>query len=363
MIISSDNAVVNVVVNVVSKDNGSILNVESLVLPVTMRDVAQKAGVSIKTVSRVVNNQGELAESTRERVLAIIEELDYRPNRVAQGLATQRTFTVGLVVGDITNPFFPEVARGAQDAARTKGYELFLCNSDGDPEQERSTLQSLADHAVDGIIIYPSHDSEPTLTTFAENYKPLVVINSLFEQPDVSHVVVDTCQGAKLAVNYLIDKGHTAIGMVTGVQDPSPDKVRRVQGYREALLEHNLPVIEDWIIPGQLPSFECGYQAAKQLLSKHAQITAIFAYNDLMALGAIRACNELGRSVPADCAIIGYDDIPWAETSTPALTTIRINKYELGQQAMTRLLVMLNNPDSAFSPIHLDVELVVRESA
>ena len=332
-------------------------------MPVTMRDVAQKAGVSIKTVSRVVNNQGELAESTRQRVLSVIEALGYRPNRVARGLVTQRTYSIGLVVSDITNPFFPEVARGAQDIAWANGYNVFLCNTDGDPDQERATLQSLADHAVDGIIVYPSYDSKERLIAFADYYHPIVVINLFFEHPGVSHLLVDNYQGAKLAVDYLRAKGHTAIGMLTGVQDPTPDRVRRIQGFQETLAASDIQVVNDWIVPSRDPTFECGYEAARKLLTTYPQITAVFAYNDLLALGAIRACHDLGRVVPTSCAIIGYDDILWAETATPALTSVRVDKYDLGRQAMTRLLAMLDAPETTFQPIHLDVELVLRESA
>ncbi len=329
----------------------------------TMRDVAHRAGVSIKTVSRVVNNQDEISEETRQRVLAVIDELDYRPNRVAQGLVTQRTYAAGLVVGDIANPFFPEVARGALDAAQAKDYNVFLCNTDGNTQQELRVLQSLAAHAVEGIILYPSYDSDDNVRTFAKTFRPLVVINYAFEHPGVSLIMVNHRRGARLAVNYLISKGHTNIGMLTGVQNPSFDRVRRIQGFCDGLAAHGLPVINEWIVPSRDPTMESGYESARQLLTQHPQVTAIFAYNDLLALGAIRACHGLGRPVPTECAIVGFDDIQWAATATPSLTTVHVNKYELGHQAMTRLLAMLAEPEAIFPTIYLDVELVVRESA
>jgi LacI family transcriptional regulator len=332
-------------------------------MPTTMRDVALKAGVSIKTVSRVVNDSGEISDATRQRVLAAIDELGYRPSRLARALVTQRSHTVGLLVADIINPFFPEVARGVLDAAQTEGYNVFLCNTDGDPEQELHLLHSLADHAVDGIIIYPSYESGDYLRRFAAHYRPLVVINHYFEQPGVSPVMVDHQRGAKLAVEYLIGQGHLAIGMLSGVRNPSLGRVRRIQGFKEALSEHGLPVVEEWIVANQEPSFADGYASARQLLSQYPQITAIFAYNDLLALGAIRACNDMGRRVPTDCAIVGFDDIPWAATSIPTLTTVRVDKYNLGYQAMIRLLEMLEQPELSFPSICLDVELIIRESA
>jgi len=332
-------------------------------MPTTMRDVALKAGVSIKTVSRVVNDSGEISEATRQRVLVAIEELGYRPSRLARALVTQRSHTVGLLVADITNPFFPEVARGVLDAAQTEGYNVFLCNTDGDPEQELHLLHSLADHAVDGIIIYPSYESGEYLQTFAGQYRPLVIVNYYHDQQGVSLVIVDHKRGAQLAVEHLIRQGHIAIGMLSGVRNPSLGKVRRIQGFKEALTAHGLPVVEEWIVANKEPTFADGYASTRQLLSQHPQITAIFAYNDLLALGAIRACNDLGRRVPADCAIVGFDDIPWAATSIPTLTTVRVDKYLLGYQAMTRLLEMLEQPELSFPPICMDVELIIRESA
>jgi LacI family transcriptional regulator len=151
--------------------------------------------------------------------------------------------------------------------------------------------------------------------------------------------------------------------MLTGVQNPSFDRVRRIQGFCEGLAAHGLPVVNEWIVPSRDPTLESGYEATRQLLTQHPQVTAIFAYNDLLALGAIRACHDLGRHVPTECAIVGFDDIQWAATATPSLTTVRINKYELGYQAMTRLLAMLAEPEVLFPTIHLDVELVIRESA
>lgn len=327
---------------------------------VTMRDVARRADVSIKTVSRVVNNQGEISDATRIRVLAAIEELGYRPSKVARALVTNHTDTVGLIIGDITNPFFPEVARGVVDTAQAQGYNVFLCNADGDLQTELSMVRSLVDHAVDGIMIFPAYEGEDELKAFAEDYSPVVVVNRFFEHPRIGLVMIEVRRGAGMAVDYLVSKGHTTIGMLAGF--PPLGRLQRVQGFREALIAHRLPVIDEWILPGP-PVMERGREAARQLLTQHPQVTAIFAYNDLLALGAIQACQELGRHVPGDCAVIGFDDIQLAAMVTPSLTTIRVDKYDLGRQAMTRLLEMLDAPETTFPPIWLDVELVVRESA
>jgi len=327
-----------------------------------MRDVAQKAGVSIKTVSRVVNDQGEISEATRERVLAVIQELGYRPSKVARALVTQKTQTIGLVLGDFTyNPFFPEVARGVLDAAQAQGYNVFLCNVEEDQDHELEILHSLADHAVDGIIIYPTYYSQENLKIFADYYRPLVSINKCIEHPGVGSILLHTCKGAKLVVDFLAGKGYAKIGMIANA---SPlDLIQRVRGFREGMVANGLEVVDDWIIQPADPTYESGYAAMKTMLSKHPEVEAVFAYNDLLAMGAIQACREAGRSVPADCAIVGFDDIEWAAKTTPPLTTVRVDKYKLGQLATQRLFEMFDNYDDVLTPTYLDVELIVRESA
>lgn len=334
-------------------------------MAITMRDVAREAGVSIKTVSRVANNQGEVAEETRQRVLIAIEQLGFRPSKVARALVTQRTDTVGLILGDISNPFFSEVARGVLDTAQAEGYEVFLCNSDYDPHLEIRALHSLADHNVDGMIIFPCWENQERLKAFAHQSRPLVVVNRLFdnETRGMALVMNNIRAGARLAVDHLVSSGHTAIGMLAGRATPL-HLMERVLGFREALAAHGLPVVDKWILTGSSTiDVERGYLAARELLTHYPEVTAVFAYNDLIALGAVHACQELGRRVPQDLAVVGFDDIRFAGMVEPPLTTVHIDKYELGCQAVTRLMEMLEDPGAEFPPIHLDVELVVRESA
>ncbi len=328
---------------------------------ITIEDVARAAGVSRQTVSRAINNKGEISPLTLKRVMDAVRALDYRPSGVARGLATQRTYTIGLVVPDITNPFFPEIARGVQDIARSRDYSVFLCNTDESPDEELQALYSLAAQPVDGIILFGSRVSDDDLIAFADRYRPLVVLNRFLEHPSVSQILVDNQRGARLAVDYLADQGHVAIGMLAGPAT-SPSSVQRVEGFRQAMAARGLPIVEDWILSGP-PTIEGGYAAARHLLTRYPQVTAIFAYNDLRALGAIQACHDLGRRVPGQCAIIGFDDIRLAAMVSPSLTSVRVDKYYLGQQAMIRLLSMLDEPDTTFPPICVDVELVMRESA
>jgi len=327
-----------------------------------MRDVAKKALVSVRTVSRVVNGQGEITQATRDRVTATIEALGYRPSKVARALVTQHSDTIGLVVSDIANPFFSEVARATQQAARAAGYDVFFFNSDSSWEEELRALHSLADHGVDGIIIAPS----PGLTAerirpFADRFHPIVTLVYPIAHSHISSVLAEIRKGARTAVEYLIGQGHNRIGMLAGPA-ANPLLHWRVQGYREALMGHGLEFRTDWLSGGPA-TFERGRASTCDLLAQHPQITALFAYNDLLALGAIRACKELGRRVPDDCAIIGFDDIPAADWVSPALTTVRVDKRGLGAQAMARILEMLHAPDQTFPPIFVPAELLRRESA
>ena len=327
----------------------------------TIEDVAALAGVSRQTVSRAINNKGEISQATKEKVLAAVKELGYQPNRLAQGMVTQRTRTVGLVVPDITNLFFPEVARGVQDAGRLRDYNVLLCNTDDKPEEEIQTMYSLAAQRVDGIITMGSKASVKELTTFANTFRPIVMINRFFEHPHVTVVDVDNFRGAVLAVNHLIDLGHVNIGMLAN-KDFTRSQLRRVQGYKQALQDHNLAINEAYILDAP-PTLQGGYSALAELVKQHPEITAVFTYNDLMALGAIRAAYDLGKHVPTDIAIIGFDDIGMAAMFTPSLSSVRVDKYAIGQKAMSRILYMLDHPHDAYDTIHMEVALVVRESS
>jgi LacI family transcriptional regulator len=333
----------------------------SATLSATLRDVAQHAGVSMKTASRVVNRQGEVSPETRRRVLEAIEATSYRPSKLARGLVTRRTDTIGLVLGDISNPFFPEVARGVLDDAEQAGYNVFVCNTDGELQREIRVLQSLADHAVDGVIIFPSFEVEEFLRTFAGQGRPVVCVNRPFESEWMSRVMIESRTGARLAVEHLIGRGHRNIGMLTGQASP-PQRHERVQGYLETLQAHELPADESWIISGP-PVFEQGRTGAHALLAQRPDMTALFTYNDVLALGALRALGEMGRRAPDDCAVVGFDDIPMAGQVAPPLTTVRVDKYALGQQCMGRMCEMLSRPGSIFPPASVGVELVVRRSA
>ena len=328
---------------------------------ITIEDVAELAGVSRQTVSRAINDKGEISQQTKERVMMAVEQLGYRPNRLAQGMVTQRTYTIGLIISNITNPFFPEVTRGVQDAAQAKGYNVFLCNTDDTADIEIQELHSLAAQGVDGIILFSHQASDADLTAFADNYHPIVVINRLFQHPNASVMMVNNYRGARLAADYFIDQGHTHLGMLTN-NSSSYSQARRVRGFQERIQERGLLLPDDCIATAPA-TLEGGRQAAHQLLDGHPQITAVFTYNDLMSLGAIRACRERGLHIPHEVAIIGFDDISFAAMATPSLTTIHVDKYAMGKQAVDRLIAMIEAPGTPLPVVEIEVELMFRESA
>jgi LacI family transcriptional regulator len=332
-------------------------------MTVTMRDVARTAAVSIKTVSRVVNQEGEISADTRKRVLAVIDALGYRPNLVARGLVSRKTGIIGLVIPDITNPFFAEMTRGVQDMVRASGRNLMICSADEAVDIEVNSLHSLVAQSVDGIIVFGSMVSDLTLPAFAQSINgrmPLVTINNITEHEAISRIMLKNLDGAAQVMRHLLARGHTRIGMLAPVT-VSSYVPRRLRGYRDALQDAGVHADPAWVRFSP-PTITDGYRSALELLLEHRELTALFCYNDLMAIGAMRACADLGLRVPLDLAIAGYDDIQLAEVVTPALTTVRVDKIALGRRAVQHLLNRIQSPDAIAHDEEIDVTLVERES-
>lgn len=328
---------------------------------VTMADVAREAGVSLMTVSRVVNHKDGISADTRQRIQLIIDRLGYRPSVIARSLVTHRTGTVGLVVIDNANPFFSEVARGVEHAAYASGYNVFLCNTEEDPQREIAILQSLEDKQVDGVILCSSRLDEGDLRAALSHYSAAVLINRRIAGATHWAVLLDDEGGARAAVGHLLARGHRAIGFLAGPERSYSGQLR-ARGYRAALEAAGLvpnPAYERHC----LPMVASGREAACDLLRGQPEITALFCYNDLSAIGALQACASLGRRVPHDIAIVGFDDIPLASLVTPALTTCHIPMYTLGQQAMRLLLDQINGCAGDCGDVLIQPELVVRASA
>jgi LacI family transcriptional regulator len=327
---------------------------------ITMADVAREAGVSLMTVSRALNDKDGISDATRERIQAVVDRLGYRPSSIARGLVTKRTGTLGLVVPDNSNPFFSEVARGVEHAAYGEGYNVFLCNTEEDVEREKAVLELLTEKLVDGLILCSPRLGGDELRATLSYFPTLVLVNRVLESESVCALRPADEAGGRLAVEHFIQRGHTAIGMLSGPERSFSGGLR-TKGFISALEAAGIVYDPGWI-QACSPMVDASQRAAVDLLTQHPELTALFCFNDLVAVGAVKACEQLGRTVPGDVAIIGFDDIPLASLVTPSLTTISIPRYELGYQAGKSLLAQINGKTPKRDTI-LPVELVIRASA
>ena len=324
----------------------------------TLKDVAEKAGVSVKTVSRVVNNQGEISAETREHVAAVLDELGYRPNALARGLVSGKSATVALIIPQITDPFFPEVMLGVDSVARAHGYNVFLCNTEDDPARELEYIDILAGKRVDGIILCGSRLNAVQLAEVAKQHR--VSILSSRNPPSSAVIRIPGEAGLFATTRHLTERGHARIGHI-GLR--APDEHDRLEGYERALKEAGLPLDAKWVRWIPRVNIEAAYTAAKSLLTEAPEITAVSCYNDLAAIGTMRAAAELGRRLPDDLSITGFDDIPMASLVSPPLTTIRVLRYQLGERVMQLLLKVIASDGKLEQREQVDIELIVRRSS
>ena len=325
-----------------------------------MRDVAERAGVSVTSVSHVINETRPVSYELRERVLAAMEELGYQPNRLARSLRSGKTQTIGTIVPDNADPFFAEVARGIEDTAFENGYSLILCNSDANLGKEAFYTDVLVEKQVDGILFLAAGLSTERILDLQQRGMPVVVVDRELPGANVDLVVTDNAGGGWSATSHLIDLGHRRIGYITAPSDLTLSEYRST-GYRKALEEAGIAENGKLVVRGNF-DFKSGYRAARQLLANDKQPTAIFASNDIMAIGAICAAVESGLQVPQDLSVVGYDDIPLASYSNPPLTTIAQPNYDMGVRAASLLLERLHDPGRPSQRIVLDVELRIRRS-
>jgi len=328
----------------------------------TIRDVAVAAGVSHQTVSRVINNKPEVAEETRRRVWQVIQELGYQPSAIARGLASKRTYTLGLINADFDDPFYAGLVIGAEAVAREHGYFLMISSTERNPDGKPVYLRLLTEREVDGILFVRPSTEQDNRHIVSMLHQGIPLVTTAYHVPGVRLTVVDVdnVDGGVKATRCLIDIGHRQIGMITG---PFGWKsvMDRTQGYMLALEQAGIPYNESLIEHGGW-SYASGYEAMKRLLDRGVHFTALFIQNDRMAVGAIHALREAGRRVPDDVAIVGYDDNPMAAYCCPPLTTIRQPTREVGAVAVRQLLELIENPDAERKEILLPVELVRRAS-
>jgi LacI family transcriptional regulator len=326
-----------------------------------MRDVAERAGVSVTSVSHVINQTRVVSGELRERVLNAMNELGYQPNALARSLRRKETYTVGVIMTNSADPFFAEVTRGVEDTCFDQGYNIILCNSDSDLDKELFYTSVLTKKRVDGILFLAAGGkSTEHIRTVQKRGTPLVVVDRYIPDIAVDTVLIDNAHGGWLATHHLIELGHQCIGCITGPSDLTLS-AERVTGYRRALQEAGLRIDESLIVKGDF-QYESGYRAAQQFLARPTPPTAIFACNDLMAIGAMNAAIKQGCQSPAQLSVIGFDDIRPASYTNPLLTTVAQPKYEMGSIATTMLLERIHNQDMPPRQKLLDTYLVVRES-
>lgn len=323
----------------------------------TIHDVARLAGVSRQTVSRAVNDQGEIDPATKERVLEAARLLDYRPSRFARGLVRKGTVTAGLVIPDLMNPFFPEVAAGVLEAAAQRGWQVVMWDSRIDESLEREALDALS-HQTDAVVGY-FRSPDDVLARHLGGV-PLVLLERGPQHTRFAAVGIDAPAGLAQGVAHLVRAGHRRIGMLDGVHGPGP----RREAFLTEVRRHGLPVDDEWIVLCDEHSVAGGDAGMERLLDARPEITAVFGFNDLIAVGAIRAARRRGRRVPDDLAVLGFDGLSLGELVEPALTTLHIDKRRLGRLAVEQVARLrageepMNGSDAWVVP-----ELVVRASA
>lgn len=329
-------------------------------MAVTIYDVAKLAHVSVTTISKILNHKDyDISDETKQRVIKVIKDVNFTPNGLARSLVTKKTNILGLLIPDIANQYFADMARGVEDGANRLGFNVMLCNTDENPKKEQEYLNILKGKGTDGIIFVPIAGSDIVFSKDFTYEKPCVVLDRVYDNPSskIFQVKFDNIKGGYLATKYLIERGHMRIGIIAG---PSNDKTvkDRMKGYRLAMEESNIPIDESVIYEGNY-KFDSGIDGAEYLLKK--DITAIFSLNDLMASGAYKSILAHGLKIPRDISVIGYDNILLSDILDPPMTTISQPKYEMGKIAASMLINQLKKVEqdleTTFSP-----KLVERQS-
>jgi LacI family transcriptional regulator len=327
----------------------------------TIRNVADRAEVSISTVSRVVNGNRPVRPDIRERVLQAIKELDYRPNYLARGLRARNSSMLGLIIPDNSNPFYAEVARAIEDAGFAAGYSVILCNTDLSNEKQQAYIDVLLSHKVEGVILINMNlVTLDNLERLMAEHIPVILANNDIRIPATDQILVDDYQGGYQAGQYLLRLNHRRIGCIS-LQSQFPHIPKRITGFRQALTEAGIELSDELCAIGN-GRYDSGYQATQDLIRRQPDLTAIFVFNDLMALGAMNALRAEGRRIPADVSIIGYDNIFYSSTFEPALTTIAQPIATIGEECITHLLERIEHLDRPPMQVTLPTELIERAS-
>lgn len=333
---------------------------------VTIYDIAKEANVSVATVSRVLNNTAPVKDSTRSKIMRLIDQYQFQPNALARGLSKKETGTIGVILPDVTNPFFPEVFSGIERMARDMGYTFFLCDTLGDYERESQYLNILREKQVDGIIFLGGRINlsrcKPELAeevVETANRIPLVLVNGNLPGTSLYRVITNESKGAEIATQYLIDSGHRDIAFIAG-NDNMSTTAQKVKAFKRIMACNGLSVPSARVLYGDF-SMASGERLMKRILAEAERPTAVFCVNDFTAVGALKAAMKAGVNVPNDISIVGFDDIPLASAIYPELTTIKQQMDQLGSTAV-QVLHRLIMKEKVKKLTVIEPELVVRES-
>ncbi|MER6070603.1 LacI family DNA-binding transcriptional regulator [Streptomyces sp. NPDC001393] len=335
----------------------------------TLSDVARLAGVHQATASRALNprTSGRVSPVTARRVRAAAEELGFTPNTAARSLRTNRSFTVGVLMPDLTNPLFPPMARGIEAALAPRGYTALLANTDSDEDKERHQFDVLLGRQVDGFIVATARRTHPLLDEARKSGVPIVLLNRCTDRKLFPFVAGDDSAGVSLAAEHLLERGHRYVAHVSGPQDMSTG-ITRAQAFRHAMESAGIGPDQAPVIPARAYTVAAGEQATGELLDRHPSTTAIVAGNDLIALGALHVLRARGLRCPQDVSLVGFNDMQFADEFQPPLTTVHVPHHELGAEAAHLLLELLDRTElshdtvSAAKTVLLPVHLVIRES-
>ncbi|NQT66562.1 MAG: LacI family DNA-binding transcriptional regulator [Actinobacteria bacterium] len=332
-----------------------------MVFIVTIKDIAKQAGVSVATVSHVINKTRFVSDVLQERVKKTIEDLDYQPNTMAGSLRTRKTKVVGLIVPDNSNPLFAALSMLVEQVSSSLNYNVLLCNSSYDLKIELSCIQLIRSKRVDGLIIIPTTTNKDHINQLIENKLPVVVLHHIITGCKADSVVVNNFKGTYEATIHLIDLDHRHIGYIDRPVS-LPHSLERLNGYRKALEERGIRQ-DDNVIRCNGFNYNDGSEAIEKLLKLKPDITAILAFNDTIAMGAIRTINDHGLGVPDDISVVGFDDVELCSFITPRLTTVHFPKYKMAKSAVDFLLKRMENPEIK-RPIKkvLPLNLIIRES-
>jgi LacI family transcriptional regulator len=332
--------------------------------PATLRDVASAAGVHPATASRALNpgTRPLVSEETAQRVTEAAERLGYRPNSVARSLRTRRSNTIGVLIPDLNNPLFPPIIRGIEDRLAEHGYVALIGNTDADPGKERLVFDQMRARHVDGFVLATATLNSPILAEAAQAELPLVLMNRIAQDYPFSSVSVDNEQGVRAAVAYLVSLGHARIGHIAGPQDISTGAAR-LRGYQEAMGSHGLAIGPADIVYASGYTVDEGLRCGRELLEAAADLTAVVAANDMLAVGYYGALDALGRRCPDDMSVIGFNDMPFVDRLHPPLSTVRFPHTQVGTEAARLLIERIENGEgNPVKILFLAPELIARGS-